>query len=153
MRSRLVFSVVVVFGGLAAFLTAPVGSGQEAIPAVVDSAPAAGAETVVYYFHGNVRCATCKKIEAYADEAVHEEFGKALEDGSLQWQVVNIDEPENRHFIQDFQLVTKSVVLVEYRDGKVVRFKNLDQVWQLVRDKERFVTYVQDATREFLAAG
>lgn len=153
MRSRFAFSAVVVVGGLAAFLTEPVVSGQETIPAVADSAPAPVAETVVYYFHGNVRCATCKKIEAYADEAVHEEFGKALEDGSLQWRVVNVDEPVNRHFVQDFQLVTRSVVLVEYRAGKVVRFKNLDQVWQLVRDKERFVAYVQDATRDFLAAG
>ncbi|MFO7616170.1 MAG: hypothetical protein R6V75_02880, partial [Bacteroidales bacterium] len=43
-------------------------------------------------------------------------------------RVVNIDEPENRHFIQDFQLVTRSVVLAEYRDGEVVRYENLDQV-------------------------
>ena len=153
MRPRFLFSAVAVVAGLAAFHIQAAGAGHEANPAVADSAPAVSAETVVYYFHGNVRCATCKKIEAYADEAVHEEFGKALEDGSLQWQVVNIDEPANRHFIQDFQLVTRSVVLVEYRDGKVVRFENLDQVWQLVRDKERFVTYVKDATREFLAAG
>ena len=38
----------------------------------------AGAESVVaFYFHGNVRCATCKKIEAYADEAVQQGFPKS----------------------------------------------------------------------------
>lgn len=153
MRPRFLFATAVVFIGLAAFLSEAVGAGNGASPAAAVPAAAGGVETVVYYFHGNIRCATCKKIEAYADEAVHEEFGKALEDGTLQWRVVNVDDPANRHFVEDFQLVTRSVVLVEYRGGKVVRFKNLDQVWQLVRDKERFITYVQDATREFLAAG
>ena len=105
---------------------------------------------VAFYFHGNVRCATCKKIEAYADEAVHSGFAESLEDGDLAWQVVNIDEPENRHFVQDFQLVTRSVVLVEYRDGQVVRWENLDKVWQLVRSKDLFVEYVQNETQEFL---
>ena len=105
---------------------------------------------VAFYFHGNVRCATCKKIEAYSDEAVHSGFAESLEDGALAWRVVNIDEPENRHFVQDFQLVTRSVVLAEYRDGRVVRWENLDKVWQLVRSKDSFVDYVQNETREFL---
>ena len=133
--------------------------------AVMLSAPGAGAQpptssedaadqgAVVFYFHGNVRCATCKKIEAYADEAVHSGFAEALEVGDLEWRVVNIDEKENRHFVQDFQLVTRSVVLVEYRDGKVARWENLEKVWQLVRDKERFVGYVQAETRDFLGTG
>jgi hypothetical protein len=105
---------------------------------------------VAFYFHGNVRCATCKKIEAYADEAVHSGFPKALEEGALAWRVVNIDDEGNRHFIQDFQLVTRSVVLAEFRGGEVVRWQNLDKVWQLVRDKGRFVDYIQGETTEFL---
>jgi hypothetical protein len=108
---------------------------------------------VAFYFHGNVRCATCKKIESYAVEAVHSGFPEALEDGVLAWRVVNVDDEENKHFIQDFQLVTRSVVLAEFRDGEVVRWRNLDKVWQLVRDKERFVGYVQDGTKAFLENG
>jgi hypothetical protein len=146
MRSRFLLAAIVVAVGSAALLTATMQAGDGLAPA----APTTDTGTIVYYFHGNVRCATCKKIEAYADEAVHAAFAGELEDGTLQWRVVNIDEPDNRHFIQDFQLVTRSVVLAAYRDGKVVRSKNLDQVWQLVRDKERFVAYVQNATREFL---
>ena len=105
---------------------------------------------VAFYFHGNVRCATCRKIEAYADEAIHSGFSGALDNGTLAWSVVNIDETEGKHFVEDFQLVTRSVVLAEYQDGKVVRFKNLDQVWQLVRDKDGFVEYVQDEANKFL---
>ncbi len=63
--------------------------------------------------------------------------------------MVNIDEPENKHFVEDFELVTKSLVLAEYQDGEVIRWENLKQVWQLVRDKERFLDYVRDSTRSF----
>ena len=122
--------------------------------AIAEDPPALEGEAtdgvVAYYFHGNVRCATCRKIEAYADEAVHSGFPEVIEDGALAWRVVNVDEADNKHFIQDFQLVTRSVVLAEYSNGKVVRWRNLDKVWQLVRDKERFVDYLQIETRTFL---
>jgi len=148
MRPRFLVATIAAFMGVAALVTATMPAGDGVAPAAATTETG----TIVYYFHGNVRCATCKKIEAYADEAVHAAFGEDLDDGTLQWRVVNIDEPANRHFIQDFQLVTRSVVLAEYRDGKVVRSTNLDQVWQLVRDKQRFVDYVQSETKAFLAA-
>ena len=149
MHRKTLFVTVVLAAGAAlafSFLT-PGASTQE---------PDAGAMAdgiFAIYFHGNVRCATCKKIESYADEAVQSGFPKALEDGALAWRVFNIDEAENTHFIQDFQLVTRSVVLAEYREGKVVRWENLDKVWQLVRSKDSFVDYIQSETREFLAEG
>lgn len=110
-------------------------------------------KVVAFYFHGNARCATCRKIEAYSEEAIRSGFESKLSDGRLEWRVVNIDESQNMHFVQDFQLVTKSVVLAEYNDGEVVRWENLKDVWQLVRSKDRFVDYVQTRTREFLAEG
>jgi len=111
-------------------------------------APADG--VVAFYFHGNVRCATCRKIEAWADKAIHSGFAEALDDGALTWSVVNIDAPPNRHFVEDFQLTTRSVVLAEYRDGRVVRSKNLDKVWQLVRSEDDFTDYIQAETTTFL---
>jgi hypothetical protein len=129
-----------------------VASGVALAGLSAEEAPAASAAdgVVAFYFHGNTRCATCKKIEAYADEAIHTGFVQALEASALTWRVVNVEEPDNRHFIEDFQLVTRSVVLAEYRDEKVVRWKSLDKVWQLVRNKDGFTRYVQSETREFL---
>jgi hypothetical protein len=116
-----------------------------------DATAAATSDGVVaFYFHGKTRCATCRKIEAYADEAIHKGFAPALQTAALTWRVVNVEELENKHFVEDFQLVTRSVVLAEYRDDKIVRWKNLDKVWQLVRDKDAFTSYVQSETREFL---
>jgi hypothetical protein len=107
---------------------------------------------IAYYLHGNKRCSTCRKLEAYSQEAIVGGFGPELSSGELEWRVVNVDEEANAHFVTDFELVTKSLVLAEYRDGKVVRFKNLKLVWQLVGDEDGFVRYVRDETRDFLEA-
>jgi hypothetical protein len=110
-------------------------------------------EVVAYYFHGSFRCRTCRTIEAYSEEAIRSEFADELALGRLAWRVVNVDQSENEHFVEDFELVTRSLVLAEYRDGEVIRWENLKQVWQLVRDKERFLDYVRSSTRKFLQEG
>ena len=107
-------------------------------------------KVIAYYFHGNFRCATCRKFEAYTQETIAGDFVNALKDGELDWRVVNIDEPENEHFIQDYQLTTRSVVLVEMINGKQKRWKNLNRIWNLVRNKTEFQQYIQDETKTFL---
>ncbi len=49
--------------------------------------------------------------------------------------------------MQDYQLYTSSLVVVDGSNPK--RFKNLEKVWQLVRDKPAFAKYVQDEVRAF----
>ena len=107
-------------------------------------------KVIAYYFHGNFRCATCRNIEAYTQEAIARDFVNDLKDGKLDWRVVNIDEPENEHFIQDYQLTTRSVVLVKMINGKQKRWKNLNRIWDLVRSKTEFQHYIQDETKAFL---
>ena len=107
-------------------------------------------KVVVYYFHGNMRCMTCRSIEAYTKEAIDTGFSEVLKDDRLEWQVINVEESGNEHFTQDFQLVTRSVVIAEFVDGKRTRWKNLQRVWELVRNKGAFLKYVQDETRAYL---
>jgi hypothetical protein len=128
-------------------------SAEEPSPSAAAGDATDVSQFVAYYFHGNFRCATCKKLEAYSQEAISEAFADELAAGTLSWKVLNTDEKANKHFVTDFELVTKAVVLVEYLDGKVVRFENLNDVWELVGDKEEFIKYVQDSTREFLGQG
>ena len=74
-----------------------------------------------------------------------------LDDGRLVFQAVNIEEEPNEHFIDDYKLFTKSVVLVDERSGEQAAWKNLPRVWELLGDKEAFIRYIQGETREYLS--
>ncbi len=108
------------------------------------------ARFVVYYFYTTYRCASCERIEAWSRNVVQSRFADALKSGTLAWRPVNIDEPGNKHFAKDFSLYTKSVVIVEQENGKTVRWKNLDKVWQYLRDQEKFTAYVAEEMKAFM---
>ena len=102
-------------------------------------------QLIVYYFHGDQRCPTCHKLETYAKEALDAYFADEIASKKIVWRVVNVDRTENSHFVQDYKLVTKSVVLSEVANGKEVGWKNLDQIWQKVRDKDSYLQYIRES--------
>jgi len=153
-----------VFGSLA-FLavkesrqwTAPDGvAAQNQQPAAGASTPAATAskpqanKIIAYYFHTTYRCATCRRIEAYSKEAIDLGFARELADGKLEFRLVNVEQPENQHFAQDYKLFTKSLVLVRMKDGKQVEWTNLSRVWELTGEHEAFLRYIQQEIRAYL---
>lgn len=105
---------------------------------------------IAYYFHGTHRCYTCLTIEQYAKEALEAGFRKELQSGKLKFLSVNVEDPLNRHFIQEYQLYTRSLVLVEMENGKQKQWKNLEKIWTYFRDKPAFINYIQTEVREAL---
>lgn len=110
-------------------------------------------KVIAYYFHTNARCSTCKKIEEYSKEAILEGFKTEIRNGTLELRIVNYEEPENRHFIKDYKLVTKSLILVNTFDGEEFEWTNLKLVWQLTGNKKAFLNYVREEVRNYLAIG
>jgi hypothetical protein len=98
---------------------------------------------IAYYFHTTYRCSSCRAIEENAREAIETAFAEPLKDGRLVWKVVNVEAKGNEHFVKDYQLFTKSVILVNEVRGKRVAWKNLPKVWELLNDKPAFLKYVQ----------
>jgi len=108
-------------------------------------------KVVAYYFHTNTRCSTCRKIEAYSIEAIEEGFPNELKNGRLEMRIVNYQSPENRHFIQDYNLITKSLILVNLVDGEQTKWTNLKLVWQLTKSKDSFLNYVRGEVQDYLS--
>jgi len=109
-------------------------------------------KVIAYYFHTNTRCSTCVKIEQYSHEAIEQGFPEELKNGKLEMRVVNYEQPENRHFIQDYKLVSKSLVLVNMVNGKQTKWTNLKLVWQLTGRKDAFLNYVRKEVRGYLSS-
>jgi len=105
---------------------------------------------IAYYFHGNFRCDNCRKIEQYSREAIEKHFVEELKTKKLTFTIINTDLPENRHFIEDYQLYTRSLVIAEYKDGRQVRWKYLAKVWDYLNDKNAFYEYVKSEILNYL---
>jgi hypothetical protein len=107
-------------------------------------------KTIVYYMHGRIRCVTCNTIEKQAKELVNREFAKELQDGRLEWQLINYEERED--LAKRYNVTTNGVVLAKLKDGKDVRSPQiLEDVWTLWDERSKFDKYVADAIRVYLA--
>lgn len=109
-----------------------------------------GHQVIAYYFHTALRCTTCFTMERYTQEAILTGFPDDIRSGRLVWKAINVDDEENEHFVRDYELYTKSVVIVDMQDGVQVRWKNLKDIWDLVDDKKAFIDYIQAETGSYL---
>ena len=107
-------------------------------------------QLVIYYLHGNRRCMTCEKLEAYSEEALSTGFTKQIKDSSIVWRVVNFEEEGNEHYAKDYQLYNQSLIISKIRNGKEVMWTNLEKIWKLVGNKKEFIAYVQDEVEKSL---
>jgi len=105
---------------------------------------------VVYYFYTNTRCSSCKTIEAYTREAVETKLAAGYKGWKVEFRGVNLDEGGNKHFIQDYWLNSKSVIVQKFAGDKPLKWAKLDKVWQLLDDKFVFMNYVADETKKLL---
>jgi hypothetical protein len=138
---RLIFSRVVLAISMLCFLHSVYPAAAKEVPA--DSQKKDAFTIEAYYFHGDFRCANCLTIEQFSREAIEKYFPNQLKNGKLAFTVVNIDQSENQHFIKDYQLYTRSLIIAEFKNGKQVKWTNLAKVWDYIRDRDAFHTYVK----------
>ena len=108
------------------------------------------ATTIVYYFHRTGRCRTCRALESNAREIIEKSFADELSKGRLLIQTLNVDETNNRHFIDEYQITGPALVLSRIEGGKAVAWKNLDQIWQLIRAPVEYQANVANEIKLFM---
>ena len=110
--------------------------------------PTSESTVAVYYFHGSIRCQKCQEIERVSREAVESFYAEELADGRVSWRSVDFDLPENRHFVDDFNLGLPSLA-VECRKGGRVRRTVLTNTWDKVEVREDLEDYVVTGIEAF----
>ncbi len=118
--------------------------------ATVFASDSGSAKVIAYYFHGSFRCYTCTNMEKYSKEAIEANFQDALTSGKLEFKAVNVEDRGNEHFVDDYKLYTKSLILSLVKDGKEVKSRNLDKIWELARNKQKFMDYVTGELNAFM---
>jgi hypothetical protein len=104
----------------------------------------------VINFHGEKRCRTCIGIGNLARKTLDEEFAAEEKAGKVRWEHINYDEPANAHYVKDYELVSSTVLVTLWKDGKEVKWKRLDGVWDHVGDEPAFRAYVAQGVRNLL---
>jgi hypothetical protein len=107
-------------------------------------------KVVAYYFHGTFRCPTCHKLELYSKEAIETNFQDELASGRLAFKVINVEDKGNEHYMSDYQLYTKSLILSLVKDGKEIKSKNLEKIWDYVGNKQKYFDYVKSEIADLL---
>lgn len=135
---------------LAFLIAAAVNAGAVRAENLAFTEQAPAPKAIAYYFHGTYRCPTCHKLEQYSKEAIEANFKDALASGKLEFKAVNVEEKGNEHFVNDYRLYTKSLVVSLIENGKEVKSKNLAKIWDYAGNKQKFFGYVTSEISNFL---
>ena len=134
--------LIPLFLALAAFASAATKSANPAsAPAVVVKAD---------YIHSDYRCASCIRLEKWSEAAITKGLADSMKTGRLTWTSESMDTPEGSALADRLGLTTKALVLMEMRNGKMTRFKELKDTWKNLRDSTAFAAYVKRETIAFL---
>lgn len=129
--------------------------------------PATGKNMIiVYYLHNTFRCVSCNTIEGLTKVAVlggeyknekngqivnvKPQYKELIEKKQLVFIPVNVDKKENKHFLKDFKADAKYPVLTELSDGMIIKYKVLEDVWDLMDENEKFVKYIHLNLNEYI---
>lgn len=104
----------------------------------------------VINFHGAKRCRTCNRIGELAKQTLDDEFSTEQKSDHVHWEIINYDQPGHGHYAKDYGLVSSTVLVTLWRDGKEVKWERLDAVWDHVGDEPKFRAYVAQGVRDLL---
>lgn len=120
--------------------------------AAAASKPAPAIVVKADYIHSDYRCASCLKLETWSSAAIRQGLADSLKTGRLVWATESMDTPQGSALADQLGLTTKALVLMEMRNGKMTRFKELKETWKNLRDSTAFAAYVKFETLVFLKA-
>ena len=114
-----------------------VGSAAQAADAPKD-------RVVAMYFHRTERCPTCRKMGSYSEEAVKTAFAEEIKKGQVAFYFINFEDAKNARYTKAYDITGPALIVAKISDNKVASYRNLEEIWSNVGDKDAFFRYVQD---------
>ena len=107
---------------------------------------------IATYFHGTFRCQTCLHIESLARYDVTDVMASDIESGQLIWRSLNFEKEENARYQEQFKLEGSTLIITLEDGGEVLKWVQLDRVWDLYDNSDAFDKYVMGTIEEYLIA-
>lgn len=102
------------------------------------------------YFHRRFRCPACEVIQNGIDEALRDHFAEQVKNGAVTWRVINLDDKGNEHYPETYDFFYNTLIVAEERNGKDIRYKNLQKVYEFESDIPALKEYVRKEVEEYL---
>jgi hypothetical protein len=146
-KAKLKFMVVM---AMASFLLA--GAHPVMFPGMtsVQADPLPRDGVIIYQFHRRFRCDACYKLEEAINEGLKTHFPEELKTGKLVYRVLDLDAPGTEKFEKKYDFFYNTVIVVDVENGKEIRFKNLEDVWGMVEEKETVIKFIRAHVEEYL---
>ena len=61
----------------------------------------------------------------------------------IKFKSINVEDENNEYYIEKYQLYTKSLIISELINGEEKSWKNLDKIWILIGDEEKYIEYIK----------
>jgi thiol-disulfide isomerase/thioredoxin len=120
------------------------------MPSMALAADAPKNRVVVMYFHRTQRCPTCLKMGSYTEEAVKTGFAKEIQAGKVSFHYIDFQNEQNAAFTTAYNISGPTLIVAKANGEKVAEFKNLQEMWTKVRDKDAFLEYVRTNIKDYL---
>ncbi len=104
----------------------------------------------VLYFHATLRCHGCLTIEENINKSINNLFEEQLKDSVLTSSSLDFLQPENEHYQDDYKFDSQTLILSLKKNGKEVKWKNLDKIWDYYSDFPKFQEYIKEEINAFL---
>jgi hypothetical protein len=104
----------------------------------------------VMYFHATMRCEGCLIIEDYIKNSVNSHFEQQLKDSTLTLASIDFLQKANEHYQDDYKFDVQTLIVSKKVNGKEVKWKNLDLIWDNSNNFEKFDKYIKDEINSFI---
>ena len=103
----------------------------------------------VYYFHRTQRCYSCLTIGKYIKETIEDNFADEIKNGSIDFQEINVELPENREVAKKFQASGSALFINAIRNNQDDISQDTN-VWRLVANENQFKSYLENKLNSLL---
>ena len=120
---------------------------QEELP--MSTAKISAEKIEVVHFHGTHKCWSCITVGEYALKTIKEKFPEEYKNGTIVYQDVNGELPENKDIVQQYRASGSALFVNAIAGGK----DNIEEdvtVWRLVSNESQFISYFENKLNKLL---
>ncbi len=119
-------------------------------PAQLSADPLPSDGVVVYQFHRRFRCQECYRLEEMIKSILEDSFAGEMKSGELVFRVIDLDQKGSERYEKKYDFFYNTVIIVDREDGKDLRHKNLEILWQMLDNEKAVADLIKDVIGDYL---